>query len=77
MSAIQSTTFDPPVGADDYDPFNYKPSLAIDNRLSTDSKDGCAHTDLGTDNFWQAELADYSAVRMVKLYLRSDCCKYM
>jgi len=29
------------------------------------------------DNYWQTELAEYSAVRRVVLYLRQECCKYV
>jgi len=52
-------------------------SYAIDNKLSTNLfVDDCAHTGGPGENFWQTELATYTAVRRVMLYLRSDFGAY-
>lgn len=63
ISATQSATFM------DY----YWPSFAIDNITNTNMREvNCTTTTKTEDNFWQAELVEYSAVRRVTLYLRSD-----
>ena len=48
----------------------YGPMRVIDGDYSTYS-----HTDNTLDNYWQAEFAEYSAVRRVLLYPRQFCCK--
>jgi len=52
--------------------------LAIDgNRVSNDYLK-CAHSlEIQQVNFWQAEFAQYTAVRRVTLYFRTGCCKYI
>jgi len=76
ISAKQSSTLDPIQDA--FADSAYQALMAIDNILSEFANNGeCAHTGNSTDNYWQAELADYSAVRRVTLYFRHDCnsCK--
>ena len=53
-------------------------SLALDGNFDTSvGSMSCALTQSGsTDNFWQAELSEYSTIRRVALYMRSDCCMY-
>jgi len=74
ISAKQSSIFGPI--PDSLADTAYQALLAIDNNLSQFPNNGdCASTGNSADNYWQAELADYSAVRRVTLYVRHDCCK--